>query len=195
MGLFNKRVYPQNRDANWDATIFFSVEIQRTGIVAIVLSQNLAWDLYNAGFWLSRNTWEAFGSRTPFAAGFVVFLVECFPGTVSFATLPQLVSSFLCVRDAGLVVRTGLLDWVWYKISSWRFWALLTWPLNPSSTQLSDNSLEKNRMFEAESEPKRTFDEKQKVQGSWSSAYFSLLWKDAAAVQLKVLPASQSSQA
>ena len=149
MGLFNKRVYPQKRDAT------FQWKFKSTGIVAIVLSQNLAWDLCNAG--------KPFGSRTPFAAGFVVFLIDCFPGAVSFATLPRRVFCATSIRDAGFVVRTGLLDEVWYKVSSWRFWALLTWPLKPSSTQLSDNSLEKNRMFEAESEPKRTFHEKQKV--------------------------------
>ena len=46
----------------------------------------------------------------PFAAGFVVFLIDCFPGAVSFATLSRRVFCATNIRDAEFVVRTGLLD-------------------------------------------------------------------------------------
>ena len=98
VGLFNKRVYPQNWDANWDATSevlegsCFSVEIQK--------NWHSGYSAFAKSFLRLMQCWEAFGSRTPFAAGFVVFLVDCFPGDVSFATLPPSATCFLCNKHS-----------------------------------------------------------------------------------------------
>ena len=64
VGLFNKRVYPQNWDANWDATIFFSVEIQKNwhsgysafakSCVRLMQCRLLAFAEHMGSLWLSH---------------------------------------------------------------------------------------------------------------------------------------------